>query len=92
MHGVTTAIATAGWRAAVFAAAIMMVAACGPPQTASSGTVTHAKPSSDPHPAASVAATTHTSGGICDQSRTVDVCEWPSPNGSQLFDLTTRRP
>src|SRR5690242_13048702 len=88
MHRVTTAIAIAGWGTAVLAA-IMMVAACGPPHIFSPGTATHAGPSSASRPAASEAATAQTPGGICGQSGTVDVCEWPSPSGSQLFDLTT---
>jgi len=86
VHPVATATATTGGRAALFVAAIIMVAGCGPQQTSGSGKATHAVPSS-------VSDTTQTSGGvICHQSGTEDVCEWPSPSGSQLFDLTTRQP
>ena len=93
MHLVATATSTTGGRAALFVAAIIMVAGCGPQQTSGSGTATYAVPSPSTHPASSGTDTTQTSGGvICRQSGTEDVCEWPSPSGSQLFDLTTRQP
>ena len=78
---------------ALFVAAIIMVAACGPQRTSGSGTATHVVPSPSTHPASSVADTTQTSeGGICHPSGTEEGCEWPSPSGSQLFDLTTGQP
>jgi len=66
-------------------AVAFIVAACGPQQTSGSGTTSQAEPPPATRPAASPAATTHPSGGICHQAGTEAVCQWPDhANGSQL--------
>jgi hypothetical protein len=75
VHRVPAAMAAVGGRAALFAAAIMVVA-CSHPLTPASHPPSHAATPPASRPATPVAATTHPTSAICYSDPADPVCVW----------------